>query len=143
MASDETMKAVMWEGKPFEVAVRSVPKPKIIDATDAIVRVTSAAICGSDLHTYHGLLGSQKAPWALGHEAIGVVVEVGSAMKDVKLGDRVIVACLPDPGHFEEEPSLNLSAALFGFGADFGDLGGCQGKPLTTNLAIPLGFECS
>lgn len=129
-AQGETMRAVFWDGKPFEVSVRSMPKPKISNATDAIVRITTAGICGSDLHTYHGLLGGQKVPWVLGHEAIGIVVEVGPALKDVKLGDRVILG-FPDKARFEEEPSLNLSLGLWGFGSDFGDEGpldGLQGE---------------
>ncbi|KAI1138129.1 putative alcohol dehydrogenase [Hypoxylon sp. FL0543] len=125
----ETMRAVVWEGKPYEMAVRSVPKPRIQDPEDAVVRVTTAAICGSDLHTYHGLLGSREPPWGVGHEAIGVVVEVGLATESVKVGDRVIVMFSPDPGHFvTEPPPLPVMYTAYGFGKDFGNLGGCQAE---------------
>ncbi|RYO85043.1 hypothetical protein DL766_007925 [Monosporascus sp. MC13-8B] len=124
----ETMRAVVWEGNPFEMAVRDVPKPRIQMPEDAIVRVTSAAICGSDLHTYHGLLGSTQVPWTQGHEAMGVVVEVGSATEAFKIGDRVIVSAVPDDGHFATEPTLLPMFQGYGLGKDFGNLGGCQAE---------------
>ncbi|RYP12275.1 hypothetical protein DL767_011354 [Monosporascus sp. MG133] len=127
-SAQETMRAVVWEGKPFEMAVRDVPKPRIQMPEDAIVRVTSAAICGTDLHTYHGLLGSSKAPWTQGHEAVGVVVEVGSATEAFKIGDRVIVAAVPDDGHLATEPTLLPMYIGYGLGKDFGNLGGCQAE---------------
>ncbi|KAL9593163.1 MAG: hypothetical protein Q9219_007655 [cf. Caloplaca sp. 3 TL-2023] len=122
----KTMKAVFWEGKPFEVAVHDIPKARVINETDAVVRITSAAICGSDLHTYHGISGSSQVPWPLGHEAIGIVAKTGSRVKDVKVGDRVIVADLPAKGYFEEEPTIAPNFFTYGFGKDFGNLGGCQ-----------------
>lgn len=124
----ETMRAVVWEGKPFEMATRDVPKPRIQMPEDAIIRVTSAAICGTDLHTYHGVLGSRQVPWIQGHEAIGVVVEVGSATETFKIGDRVIILCFPDSGHFVTEPTLLSIYAGYGLGKDFGNLGGCQAE---------------
>lgn len=122
------MKAVVWEGKPFEMAVRDVPKARIEMPEDAIVRVTTSAICGSDLHTYHGVLGSSEVPWIQGHEAIGVVVEVGSATETFEVGDRVSVAAFADDGHFATEPSLQPSFTSFGFGKEFGVAGGCQAE---------------
>ncbi|KAI1410692.1 putative alcohol dehydrogenase [Hypoxylon sp. FL1857] len=123
------MRAVVWEGKPYEMAVHSVPKPRIQMPEDAIVRVTTAAICGSDLHTYHGLLGSRQPPWVQGHEAIGVVVEVGLATETFKVGDRVIVTAIPDSGHLVTEPeALPGMYTLYGFGNDFGALPGCQAE---------------
>ena len=123
------MRAVVWEGKPYEMAVRSVPKPRIEMPEDAIVRVTTAAICGSDLHTYHGVLGSDDPPWVQGHEAIGVIVEVGQATETFKIGDRVIVICIPDPGHFVAEPvPLPGMYTVYGFGGQFGGLAGCQAE---------------
>jgi hypothetical protein len=62
---DKTMRAVLWEGKPFHVTVADVPIPKIQAPEDAIVQMTSAAICGSDLHNYHGLLGSATPGYSL------------------------------------------------------------------------------
>ncbi|KAI0166722.1 putative alcohol dehydrogenase [Hypoxylon sp. FL1284] len=123
------MRAVIWEGKPYEMAVRSVPKPRILMPEDAIIRVTSSAICGSDLHTYHGLLGSGEPPWIQGHEAIGVVQEVGSATETFKVGDRVIVIDLPDSGHYEAYPQpLPGMYSIYGFGKEFGGLPGCQAE---------------
>ncbi|KAI2619526.1 putative alcohol dehydrogenase [Hypomontagnella submonticulosa] len=123
------MRAVVWEGKPYEMAVRSVPKPRMEMPEDAIVRVTTAAICGSDLHTYHGVLGSSEPPWVQGHEAIGIIVEVGPATETFKVGDRVIVICIPDSGHFVAEPvPLPGMYTIYGFGKQFGGLGGCQAE---------------
>jgi threonine dehydrogenase-like Zn-dependent dehydrogenase len=84
------MRAVCWHGKE-DVRVDTVPDPRIEDPRDAIVRVTSAAICGSDLHLYNGfMLGMEKGD-ILGHEFMGEVVEVGSAVTKRKVGDRVVV----------------------------------------------------
>lgn len=126
----ETMKAVFWEGKPYEVAVHDTPKAKIVDATDVVVRVSSAAICGTDLHTYHGVFGSAKVPYPLGHEAMGYVTAIGADVKAVKVGDRVIIPDLPASGVFPTNPSLSENITTFGFGPDFGNLGGCQGESL-------------
>ena len=123
-----TMRAVIWEGKPYNVSVKSIPKPRIVEKEDAIVRITSAAICGSDLHTYRGLFGSTNPPWQLGHEAIGIVTEVGSATDTVKIGDRVVIPGDINSGHFSLEPFNLVDNPIFGFGPDFGDLAGCQGK---------------
>lgn len=85
------MKAVRWEGMDFSVSVKDVEIPKIIDSLDAIVRLTSAAICGSDLHTYRGRL-TTKHPLTFGHENMGIVEEVGSDVTTLKKGDRVLVS---------------------------------------------------
>jgi threonine dehydrogenase-like Zn-dependent dehydrogenase len=84
------MRAACWEGKK-KVRIEQVPDPKILNATDAIVRVTSAAICGSDLHLYNGFVPSMEKGDILGHEFMGEVVEVGSAVRNLKPGDRVVV----------------------------------------------------
>ncbi|HEY0714056.1 MAG TPA: zinc-dependent alcohol dehydrogenase [Polyangia bacterium] len=84
------MKATCWMGKK-KVEVREVPDPKIINAQDAIVRVTSTAICGSDLHLYNGLIPSMEKGDILGHEFMGEVMEVGRGVKNVKVGDRIVV----------------------------------------------------
>ena len=84
------MRAVCWYGKE-DVRVDQVPDPKILRQTDAIVRVTSTAICGSDLHLYNGFVPTMEAGDILGHEFMGEVVEVGSAVRNVKVGDRVVV----------------------------------------------------
>ncbi len=93
----DTMRAVMWEGNPSQVAVRDIPKPVIQIATDAIIQVTTAAICGTDLHIYHGVFGGSEVPYSLGHEAIGIITEVGSAVQRFKVGDRVVVPTDPNP----------------------------------------------
>src|SRR5215217_7374715 len=83
------MKAVTWQGKR-DVRVETVPDPRIEEPSDAIVRITSTAICGSDLHIYNGLFPQPK-PMTLGHEFMGIVEDVGSEVKNLKKGDRVVV----------------------------------------------------
>ncbi|NHC34512.1 zinc-dependent alcohol dehydrogenase [Scytonema millei] len=84
------MKAVCWNGAK-DVRVETVPDPKIINPRDAIVKITSTAICGSDLHLYDGFIPTMQKGDILGHEFMGEVVEVGSAVKNVNKGDRVVV----------------------------------------------------
>jgi threonine dehydrogenase-like Zn-dependent dehydrogenase len=84
------MKATCWEGKRT-VRVEEVPDPTIIDSRDAIVRVTSTAICGSDLHLYNGFVPTMERGDILGHEFMGEVVETGPGVKNLKTGDRVVV----------------------------------------------------
>ena len=84
------MKAVCWHDKQ-DVRVEHVPEPKIINPRDAIVRVRAAAICGSDLHLYGGFVPGMVRGDILGHEFMGEVVEVGSAVDKLKPGDRVVV----------------------------------------------------
>jgi S-(hydroxymethyl)glutathione dehydrogenase/alcohol dehydrogenase len=83
------MKAVVFH-KPKDVRVESVDDPRIEEPTDAIVRVTSTAICGSDLHIYNGLF-PQARPLVMGHEFMGIVEETGNAVKNLQPGDRVVV----------------------------------------------------
>jgi len=73
------------------VEVQNVPDPQILNQRDAIVRITSTAICGSDLHLYNGFVPSMEKGDVLGHEFMGEVVEVGRGVKNVKVGDRVVV----------------------------------------------------
>jgi threonine dehydrogenase-like Zn-dependent dehydrogenase len=84
------MKAVVWHGKE-DVRVDQVPDPAIEDPTDAIVRITSTAICGSDLHLYAGKVIKLEEGDIIGHEPMGIVEEVGSAVKHIAAGDRVVV----------------------------------------------------
>ncbi|ACO46699.1 zinc-dependent alcohol dehydrogenase [Deinococcus deserti] len=84
------MKALVWQGIN-KVAVERVPDPEILQPTDAIVRVTCTAICGSDLHLLDGYVPSMVHGDILGHEFMGEVVEVGADVRKVKVGDRVIV----------------------------------------------------
>jgi S-(hydroxymethyl)glutathione dehydrogenase / alcohol dehydrogenase len=83
------VKAVVFH-KPKDVRVENVPDPRIEDSRDAIIRVTSTAICGSDLHIYNGLV-PQPRPMVLGHEFMGIVEEVGAGVNNLRKGDRVIV----------------------------------------------------
>src|SRR5689334_971886 len=84
------MRALTWQSKGH-VAVEEVPDPRIEEPTDAIVRVTSTAICGSDLHLY-SVLGPYLTPGdVLGHEFMGIVEEVGPQAGDLRVGDRVVV----------------------------------------------------
>jgi threonine dehydrogenase-like Zn-dependent dehydrogenase len=84
------MKAVVYHGK-YDVRVDTVPDPVIEEPRDAIVKVTSTAICGSDLHLYDGYIPEMHDGDILGHEFMGEVVEVGSGNKKLKVGDRVVV----------------------------------------------------
>src|ERR1700759_3391318 len=84
------MKALTWQGKR-DVRVETVPDPKIQDPTDVIIKVTSTGLCGSDLHLYEVLGAYLDAGDILGHEPMGIVEEVGSAVTQIKAGDRVVV----------------------------------------------------
>ncbi len=84
------MRALCWAGRN-SVEVRDVPEPGILNARDAVIRVTSTAICGSDLHLYDGYVPSMKKGDVLGHEFMGEVVELGPAVANLAVGDRVVV----------------------------------------------------
>jgi threonine dehydrogenase-like Zn-dependent dehydrogenase len=84
------MRATCWMGKT-DVQVQQVPEPKILNERDAILRISSTAICGSDLHLYNGFVPTMKSGDILGHEFMGEIVETGSAVKNLKAGDRVVV----------------------------------------------------
>lgn len=84
------MRALCWHGNN-DVRVDTVPDPTILNPRDAIVKITSTAICGSDLHIYDGFIPTMEPGDILGHEFMGEVVEVGSSVKNVKKGDRVVV----------------------------------------------------
>lgn len=84
------MKAIVWQGAN-RVGVETVPDPTLLLPTDAIIRVTSTAICGSDLHLLDGVIPSMEKGDILGHEFMGEVVEVGRDVRRLKVGDRVVV----------------------------------------------------
>jgi len=84
------MKATCWVA-PQKMEVREVPDPKILNKRDAIVKISSTAICGSDLHLYNGFLPLMEPGDIMGHEFMGEVVEVGSEVDNLKVGDRVVV----------------------------------------------------
>ena len=113
------MKAVCWTGTR-SVEVQDVPDPSLMNQRDAIVRVTSTAICGSDLHLYNGFMPTMMKGDVLGHEFMGEVVEVGREVTNLKPGDRVVVpftiAC-GDCWHCQHDlwslcENSNLNAAL-------------------------------
>ena len=84
------MRAVRWHGKK-DVRVDTVPDPVIVNPRDAIIRVSSTAICGSDLHLYDGMIPSMQAGDILGHEFMGEVVALGHGVTNLQIGDRVVV----------------------------------------------------
>src|SRR5205809_1194411 len=84
------MNALIWCA-PYKVSVERVPDPKILDPRDAIIKITSTAICGSDLHLVDGYVPTMESGDILGHEPMGEVVEVGSGVTNLKVGDRVVV----------------------------------------------------
>ncbi|MGR6763009.1 zinc-dependent alcohol dehydrogenase [Paenibacillus sp. T2-29] len=84
------MKAVTYQGIK-NVVVKDVPDPSIQKADDAIIRLTTTAICGSDLHLIHGMIPNLQEDYVIGHEPMGVVEEVGSGVTNLKKGDRVII----------------------------------------------------
>ncbi len=91
------MKALVYHG-PGEKAWESAPDPSIIEPTDAIVRIDTSTICGSDLHILKGHVPTCQPGTILGHEAVGVVVEVGAAVTTIAPGDRVLVSCITSCG---------------------------------------------
>ena len=84
------MKALVWHGKE-DIRCDTVPDPQIEEPTDAIVEVTSCAICGSDLHLYHNFMPGMMKGDIMGHETMGVVVETGSAVRKLRVGERVVI----------------------------------------------------
>jgi len=92
------MKALCWHGK-HDVRVETVADPKILNPRDALLRVSSTAICGSDLHLYDGYIPTMEQGDILGHEFMGEVVEIGPDVKNLKVGDRVVVPFTIACGH--------------------------------------------
>jgi threonine dehydrogenase-like Zn-dependent dehydrogenase len=84
------MKANCWQSKK-KMSVETVPDPKILNSQDAIVKITTTAICGSDLHLYNGFVPSMQQGDIVGHEFMGEVVETGKSVSNLKVGDRVVV----------------------------------------------------
>src|SRR5438309_1866093 len=92
------MKATCWHGVG-DVRVEVVPDPKILNSRDAILKVTSTAICGSDLHILDGVIPTMEKGDILGHEFMGEVVETGPEVKNLRVGDRVVVPFPISCGH--------------------------------------------
>jgi threonine dehydrogenase-like Zn-dependent dehydrogenase len=136
------MKALTFHGRR-DVRVENVPDPKIKEPTDAIVRVTSTAICGSDLHLYEVLAPFIDEGDILGHEPMGIVEEVGTKVKHIRPGDRVVIpfniACgdcfMCDRGLFAQCETTQVhehekGAALFGYTKLYGEVPGGQAQYL-------------
>ncbi|KAI3527321.1 alcohol dehydrogenase GroES-like domain-containing protein [Colletotrichum filicis] len=98
------MRGVMYRGVPGEMTVENIPMPTILNQTDAVVRITTSALCGSDLHVYRGYQGGAP-PWNMGHEAIGYISELGSAVSGLEVGDYVIIPDTVNHGRLEMEPT--------------------------------------
>ncbi|WP_091071601.1 zinc-dependent alcohol dehydrogenase [Micromonospora humi] len=136
------MKALTWQGKR-DVRVEDVPDPRIEEPTDAIVRITSTAICGSDLHLYEVLGPYLKPGDVLGHEPMGIVEEVGSGVTRLKKGDRVVVPFNISCGHCwmcerqlyaqcetTQVTAEGKGASLFGYTSLYGSVPGGQAEYL-------------
>jgi threonine dehydrogenase-like Zn-dependent dehydrogenase len=149
------MRAVTWQGKR-NVSVDTVPDPAIKEPTDAIIRVTSTNICGSDLHLYE-VLGAFMSPGdILGHEAMGVVEEVGAEVDNLSAGDRVVIPFNISCGHCfmcdhglqsqcetTQNRDQGTGAALFGYSKLYGEVAGGQAEYLRvpqaqyTHIKVP------
>jgi len=144
------MKAVVYRG-PGDIRLEDRPLPTLQDAEDAIVRVTTASICGSDLHVLHGLMPQMREGSIIGHEFAGVVEAVGSQVTRVKPGDRVLgpaaVWCGRCRACRRGLPSACERGAIFGNGPLFGDLDGAQAEYVRVPFAgvvlqpIPQGLS--
>ena len=141
------MKAACWNGRK-DVRVQTVPDPHILNPRDAIIQTELTAICGSDLHLYNGNIPTMKAGDILGHEFLGNVVEVGSAVKNLQPGDRVVVPfpiacgacayCVNEQYAFCDNSNPNAwmaerlygqsSAGLFGYSHMLGGYAGGQAE---------------
>lgn len=151
------MKAVTWQGKR-SVEVKEMPDPVIQEPTDAVIKVTSTAICGSDLHLYEVMTPFMEKDDILGHEPMGIVQEVGSKVKNVKAGDRVVIpfniACgvcancqkgLTTQCETTQVKEMNRGAAMFGYTKLYGHVPGGQAEYLRVPHAdfmakkVPMG----
>ncbi|MEV4513366.1 alcohol dehydrogenase catalytic domain-containing protein [Dactylosporangium sp. NPDC049525] len=136
------MKAVVWHGKR-DVRVDTVPDPVIQESNDIVIRVTSSGICGSDLHLYEVLGPFMAEGDILGHEPMGVVQEVGSAITHLRVGDRVVIPFNISCGHCymcrqglmtqcetTQVRAEGKGAALFGYTRLYGQVPGGQAEYL-------------
>jgi threonine dehydrogenase-like Zn-dependent dehydrogenase len=136
------MKATVWHGKR-DVRVEEVPDPRIEEETDAVIRVTTSGLCGSDLHLYEVLAPFMTPGDILGHEPMGIVEETGSAVTDLKAGDRVVVPFQIACGHCwmcsrglftqcetTQVTEHGMGARLFGYTKLYGAVPGAQAEYL-------------
>ncbi|KAH6661942.1 hypothetical protein F5X68DRAFT_178450 [Plectosphaerella plurivora] len=145
MSLNNTMRGVVYSSVPYQVTVETLPVPVIINQTDAVVRITTSGICGSDLHSYRGVIGNGATTYTMGHEAIGVVEDIGTAVSALSVGDYVIISDTASHGDWQMEPEF---VEYFGAG---GGLDGLQAEyarvpfaddnlmpiPLTRNTTTP------
>jgi threonine dehydrogenase-like Zn-dependent dehydrogenase len=134
------MKAVTWQGKR-KVSVEEVPDPVIQEPNDIIIKVTSSCICGSDLHLYEVMAPFMDKGDIMGHEPMGIVTEIGSAITNVKVGDRVVIpfniSCgdcfmcnqgLQSQCETTQVREQNRGAALLGYSKLYGQVPGGQAE---------------
>lgn len=160
------MKALTWQGK-HDINVMNVSDPTILNSQDVVVKVTTAAICGSDLHLYNGYIPTMEKGDILGHETMGEVVEVGSAVKKLKVGDKIVIPFDIGCGkchHCKEEeyaacdnsnPNAilgdklygQMGSAAFGYSHMYGGYAGGQAEYIrvpyadTNSLIVPPGID--
>ena len=160
------MKALVWHGKE-DVRYDTVSDPEIEESGDAIIKVTSCAICGSDLHLFHNFVPAMLPGDVLGHEAMGEVVEVGSGVKNLKKGDRVVIPFTISCGecdqcrkgnfsvcqrtnrksHLAEKVFGHPTCGIFGYSHLTGGYAGGQAEYLrvpfadTTHIKVPEGIS--
>lgn len=139
------MRAIVYEGIN-DVRVAKVDDPKIQNEDDIIVKVTSTAICGSDLHLVHGMVPNMPKGFILGHETMGIVEEVGKGVNKVKKGDRVIVPFPIACGHCwycehdlwsqcDNSNDNGETGAIFGYSNTYGGYDGGQAEYLRVPYA--------
>ncbi|OLN87549.1 S-(hydroxymethyl)glutathione dehydrogenase 3 [Colletotrichum chlorophyti] len=116
------MRGVVYSGVPYEVTVQNLPVPSIINQINAVVRITTSGICGSDLHYYRGVIGGSSVPFTVGYEAIGYISEVRSAVSSLSVGDYVVISDTASHGSLQMETAPD---EYFGGG---GDLDGLQAE---------------
>jgi threonine dehydrogenase-like Zn-dependent dehydrogenase len=162
---EHPMKALVWHGKQ-DIRYESVPDPEIEHPRDAIIKVTTCAICGSDLHLFHNLIPAMKPGDVVGHEMMGEVVEVGADNKKLRVGDRIVVPFTIFCGECDQCKRQNFSvcersnrngeiadkmfghrtAGLFGYTHLTGGYAGGQAEYLrvpfadTTHIKVPSGL---
>src|SRR4051812_15900485 len=149
------MKAVVFHG-PGDIRVDNVSEPQIQKPTDAILRITASAICGTDLHMVRGTVSGMKPGRVLGHEAVGIVEEVGPEVRNFKKGDRVVVGSTIGcgycsycrAGYYSQCDNANPNApstAFYGGPEEFGGFDGMQAEfvrvPFAANNLVRLPEE--